>query len=71
MEGQLHSNFKKLHFRRDFQLLFSPIPQKYRELEPACQTVGKNLTPYDTTNAPYNLRCISKLSGRDERRIRQ
>ena len=25
---------------------FFPLLEKYRELEPACKTMGKNLTPY-------------------------
>ena len=26
---------------------FFPILEKYRELKPACQTIGRNSTPYD------------------------
>ena len=54
-----------------FNYFFSPILERYRVLESACQNIGKNSTPYDTTNAPYDPRPDSSLPGRDECEIRQ
>ena len=42
-----------------------------RKLEPVYQTIGKNSTPYDTTNALHDPRRDCSLPGRKQREIHQ